>query len=72
MRVLLIGPPGAGKGTQAFRIAEHFDLAQAGIRIGEWHRQHRVEAAAAFRKRFLGQPSVVGPAQLDLHFRVRM
>jgi len=26
MRVLLIGPPGAGKGTQSTRIAAHFDL----------------------------------------------
>ena len=33
MRVLLIGPPGAGKGTQAIRIADHYDLAR--IATGE-------------------------------------
>jgi adenylate kinase len=37
MRVLLIGPPGAGKGTQATRIAAHFDLAR--IATGDLLRQ---------------------------------
>ena len=37
MRVLLIGPPGAGKGTQAARIAAHFDLAR--IATGDLLRQ---------------------------------
>jgi len=35
--VLLIGPPGAGKGTQATRIAAHFDLAR--IATGDLLRQ---------------------------------
>jgi Adenylate kinase and related kinases len=26
VRLLLIGPPGAGKGTQAARLAEHFGI----------------------------------------------
>jgi adenylate kinase len=41
MRVLLIGPPGAGKGTQAARIAAHFDLAK--IATGELLREQVVK-----------------------------
>jgi adenylate kinase len=37
MRVLLIGPPGAGKGTQAIRVAAHFDLTR--IATGELLRE---------------------------------
>jgi adenylate kinase len=38
MRVLLIGAPGAGKGTQAKRLAEQFNLAH--ISSGDLLRQH--------------------------------
>ncbi len=38
MRLLLIGAPGAGKGTQAVRIAGHFGIAH--ISSGELLRQH--------------------------------
>jgi adenylate kinase len=41
MRVLLIGPPGAGKGTQASRIASHFDLSR--IATGDLLREQVVE-----------------------------
>ncbi|MFB9236539.1 adenylate kinase [Plantactinospora siamensis] len=38
MRLLLIGAPGAGKGTQAQRIAEHFGIAH--ISSGDLLRKH--------------------------------
>jgi adenylate kinase len=41
MRVLLIGPPGAGKGTQSSRIAAHFDLSR--IATGDLLREQVVE-----------------------------
>jgi Adenylate kinase len=44
MRVLLIGPPGAGKGTQAGRIAAHFDLTR--IATGDLLR-HEVASGSA-------------------------
>jgi adenylate kinase len=44
MRLLLIGAPGAGKGTQATRIAEHFGLVH--ISSGDLLRQHVAEGTA--------------------------
>src|SRR5947208_15970497 len=41
MRVLLIGAPGSGKGTQAGRVAEHFGLTH--ISSGDLLRQHIAE-----------------------------
>jgi adenylate kinase len=38
MRLLLIGAPGAGKGTQAVKLAEHFGVAH--ISSGDLLRQH--------------------------------
>jgi adenylate kinase len=38
VRLLLIGPPGSGKGTQAVRIADHFGIAH--ISSGDLLRQH--------------------------------
>ncbi len=41
MRLLLIGPPGSGKGTQATVVARHFGIAH--ISSGELLRQHIAE-----------------------------
>lgn len=38
MRVLLLAPPGAGKGTQGARLAEHYDITH--ISSGDLLRQH--------------------------------
>ena len=48
MRVLLIGAPGAGKGTQATKIAEHFGLTH--ISSGELLRQHIAEGTTIGRQ----------------------
>jgi adenylate kinase len=48
MRLLLIGAPGAGKGTQATRIAEHFQVAH--ISSGDLLREHVTNATAIGRK----------------------
>jgi adenylate kinase len=48
MRVLLIGAPGAGKGTQATKIAEHFGLTH--ISSGELLRRHIAEGTAIGRQ----------------------
>ena len=38
MRLLILGPPGAGKGTQATRIAEHYGI--PAISTGDIFRSH--------------------------------
>lgn len=47
MRLLLIGAPGAGKGTQADRIAAHFGVAH--ISSGDLLRQHVADGTAIGR-----------------------
>jgi adenylate kinase len=47
MRLLLIGPPGAGKGTQAVRIAEHFGVGH--ISSGDLLRRHVAEGTSIGR-----------------------
>ena len=48
VRLLLIGAPGAGKGTQATRIADHFHLAH--ISSGDLLRAHVADGTAIGRK----------------------
>jgi adenylate kinase len=48
MRVLLIGAPGAGKGTQSVKIARHFGLTH--ISSGEILRRHIAEGTAIGRQ----------------------
>ena len=48
MRVLMVAPPGAGKGTQGALIAAHFDIPH--IATGELLRDHVARQTA------LGQP----------------
>ena len=38
MRLVLLGPPGAGKGTQAVRLAEHFECSD--VATGDIFRSH--------------------------------
>jgi adenylate kinase len=47
VRLLLIGAPGAGKGTQATRIADHFQLAH--ISSGDLLREHVAKGTAIGR-----------------------
>jgi adenylate kinase len=47
MRLLLIGAPGAGKGTQAVRLAEHFGITH--ISSGDLLRQHIADGTAIGR-----------------------
>jgi len=41
LKVILVGPPGAGKGTQASRIAEHLKIPK--VASGDLFREHRAK-----------------------------
>jgi adenylate kinase len=47
VRLLLIGPPGSGKGTQAVRISDHFGIAH--ISSGDLLREHVSQGTAIGR-----------------------
>ena len=59
MRLLLIGPPGAGKGTQAERVARHFGVRH--ISSGDLLRRHVAEGTALGRsvQAYLGRGDLV-------------
>jgi adenylate kinase len=48
LNLILVGPPGAGKGTQASRLREDFDLAY--IATGDLLREHREEGSELGQK----------------------
>jgi adenylate kinase len=48
VRILLIGPPGSGKGTQAVRIGEHYGIAH--ISSGDLLRKHVADDTAIGRQ----------------------
>jgi len=48
MNLMLIGPPGGGKGTQAARLREEFELTH--LATGDLLRRHRAEGTALGRE----------------------
>ena len=63
---------GDHEAADVFAIAEGLDVAQSRVGIGKRQAKEREETAARFRQHLLGEPAVIGPAQLDLHFGLRM
>ena len=53
-------------------VAEGLDVAQRRVGIAERQAQHRDRSGRRLRQHLLGEPAVVGPAQVDLHLLLRM
>src|SRR6266702_4456139 len=69
MRVLMIAPPGAGKGTQGALIAAHFDIPH--IATGELLRDHVARRTALGRavQAYLDRGELVMTAEVALHLQ---
>src|SRR6266540_5983401 len=59
MRIVLLGPPGAGKGTQAIRLAQHFDCPH--VSTGDIFRSNVAEGTGLgqIAKQYLDQGDLV-------------
>ena len=58
--------------ADVFSVAKSLDMAQRRIGIGERQTQHGKETVVGLRHHLFGEPAVIGPAQVRLHFLLRM
>ena len=50
---------------------ECLNVTQRGVGVVEWQTQHREKTIIGFRQDLLGQPAIIGPAQIVLEIGLR-